>query len=83
MAAWILDHDARSMALMARVFDGQKEGLTRDDSLESITLYWLTNTSIASARLYWETKLSFFLMPDLRAAFKSWLKGESNEYPHI
>ncbi len=60
LAAWILDHDARSYALMARVFDGQPEGLTRDDVLDNITLYWLTNTAISSARLYWENKLAFF-----------------------
>jgi pimeloyl-ACP methyl ester carboxylesterase len=60
LAAWILDHDARSYALMTRVFDGQPEGLTRDDVLDNITLYWLTNTAISSARLYWENKLAFF-----------------------
>jgi pimeloyl-ACP methyl ester carboxylesterase len=60
LAAWILDHDARSYALIARVFDGQSEGLTRDDVLDNITLYWLTNTGISSARLYWENKLPFF-----------------------
>ena len=54
LAAWILDHDARSYELIARVFDGKKEGLTRDDVLDNITLYWLTNTAISSARLYWE-----------------------------
>ena len=60
LAAWMLDHDAASEALIARVFDGQSEGLTRDDILENITLYWLTNTAVSSARLYWESKLSFF-----------------------
>ena len=60
LAAWMLDHDARSEALIARVFDGQSEGLTRDDILDNITLYWLTNTAVSSARLYWESKLSFF-----------------------
>ena len=60
LAAWMLDHDARSYALIARVFDGQPEGLTRDDILDNITLYWLTNTAISSARLYWENKLPFF-----------------------
>jgi pimeloyl-ACP methyl ester carboxylesterase len=60
MAAWMLDHDATSLALIARVFDGQKEGLTRDDILDNITLYWLTNTTVSSARLYWESKLPFF-----------------------
>jgi pimeloyl-ACP methyl ester carboxylesterase len=60
LAAWILDHDASSEALIARVFDGKSEGLTRDDILDNITLYWFTNTAISSARLYWENKLNFF-----------------------
>ena len=60
MAAWMLDHDAASMALMSRVFDGQREGLTRDDILDNATLYWLTNTTVSAARLYWESKLAFF-----------------------
>ena len=60
LAAWILDHDIRSYKLIARVFDGQSEGLTRDDILDNITLYWLTNTAVSSARLYWENKLGFF-----------------------
>jgi pimeloyl-ACP methyl ester carboxylesterase len=60
LAAWMLDHDARSEALIAQVFDGQSEGLTRDDILDNITLYWLTNTAVSSARLYWESKLPFF-----------------------
>jgi pimeloyl-ACP methyl ester carboxylesterase len=56
LAGWILDHDASSYALIARVFDGAAEGLTRDDILDNITLYWLTNTAISSARLYWDTR---------------------------
>ena len=60
LAAWILDHDARSYALITRVFDGQPEGLTRDDVLDNVTLYWLTNTTVSSARIYWENKLAFF-----------------------
>jgi pimeloyl-ACP methyl ester carboxylesterase len=60
LAAWILDHDARSYELIARVFDGKSEGVTRDDILDNITVYWLTNTAISSARLYWENKLAFF-----------------------
>src|SRR6195256_5279990 len=60
MAAWMIDHDADSYALMARVFDGQREGLTRDDVLDNATLYWLTNTTVSSARLYWGSKLAFF-----------------------
>jgi pimeloyl-ACP methyl ester carboxylesterase len=60
LAAWILDHDIWSYKLMARVFDGVPEGLTRDDILDNITFYWLTNTAVSSARLYWENKLAFF-----------------------
>ncbi len=60
LAAWMLDHDARSYALIARAFDGHPGGLTQDDVLDNITLYWLTNTAISSARLYWESKLAFF-----------------------
>jgi pimeloyl-ACP methyl ester carboxylesterase len=60
LAAWIIDHDASSYALIARVFDGQTEGLTRDDILDNITLYWLTNTTVSSARIYWENKAAFF-----------------------
>ena len=60
LAAWILDHDAGSYALIARVFDGQREGLTRDDILDNVTLYWLTNTTVSSARIYWENKFAFF-----------------------
>jgi pimeloyl-ACP methyl ester carboxylesterase len=56
LAAWILDHDIQSYQLIARVFDGAAEGLTRDDILNNITLYWLTNTAISSARLYWQNR---------------------------
>jgi pimeloyl-ACP methyl ester carboxylesterase len=93
LAAWMLDHDARSQALIARVFDGQPEGLTRDDILNNITLYWLTNTAVSSARLYWESKLPFFapkgiqvptaisVFPDeIYAAPKSWAQ---KAYPKL
>ena len=60
LAAWMLDHDATSLALIGRVFDGQAEGLTRDDVLDNITHYWLTNTGISSGRLYKENTASFF-----------------------
>jgi len=60
LAAWMLDHDAASQAMIARVFNGQTEGLSRDDVLDNVTLYWVTNTGISSARLYWENKLNFF-----------------------
>jgi len=60
LAGWILDHDARSYDLIARVFDGGSEGLTKQDVVDNISLYWLTNTGVSSARLYWESKLPFF-----------------------
>jgi pimeloyl-ACP methyl ester carboxylesterase len=60
LAAFLLDHDAKSLELIARAFDGQPSGLTRDDILDNITLYWLTTTAISSARIYWENKDSFF-----------------------
>jgi pimeloyl-ACP methyl ester carboxylesterase len=93
LAGWILDHDAASQALIARVFTGQSEGLTRDDILDNITLYWLTGTAVSSARLYWENKLNFFapkhvsipvavsVFPDeIYAAPKSWTE---RAYPHL
>jgi pimeloyl-ACP methyl ester carboxylesterase len=55
LAAWMIDHDIRSYLMITRAFDGQTEGLTRDDILDNVTLYWLTNTAISSARLYWDT----------------------------
>jgi pimeloyl-ACP methyl ester carboxylesterase len=60
LAAWMLDHDAASLALIGRVFDGQTEGLSRDDVLDNITHYWLTNSGISSGRLYKENTASFF-----------------------
>jgi pimeloyl-ACP methyl ester carboxylesterase len=62
LAAYFLDHDARSYELIARVFEGKSEGLTRDDILDNITITWLTNTALSGARLYWENwgKLGYF-----------------------
>ena len=60
LAAYFLDHDAWSYALISRVFAGESAGLTRDDVLDNITITWLTNTAISGARLYWENKLGFF-----------------------
>ncbi|MBB3565049.1 pimeloyl-ACP methyl ester carboxylesterase [Rhizobium sp. BK512] len=54
LASWMLDHDIRSYRMIARSFNGEKEGLTPDDVLDNVTLYWLTNTAISSARLYWD-----------------------------
>ena len=60
LAAWMIDHDVRSYELIARAFDGHRGGLTRNDVLDNITLYWVTNTGISSARLYWENTFGFF-----------------------
>jgi pimeloyl-ACP methyl ester carboxylesterase len=60
LAAYLLDHDERSLALISRSFDGVPEGLTRDDILDNITLTWLTNTGVSSGRLYWENKFASF-----------------------
>ena len=60
LAAWMLDHDAASYAMIARAFAGEPAGLTPEDVLDNVTLYWLTNTAVSSARLYWESKLAFF-----------------------
>jgi len=62
LAAYFLDHDARSYELISRIFQGQAEGLTRDDILDNITITWLTNTALSGARLYWENwgKLGYF-----------------------
>ena len=54
LAAWMIDHDDRSQKMIARAFAGQKEGLSKDDVLDNVTLYWLTNTAVSSAQLYWD-----------------------------
>lgn len=93
LAAWMLDHDAASQAMIARVFAGHAEGLSQQDVLDNITLYWLTKTGVSSARLYWESKLSFFapkhvtipvavsIFPDeIYAAPRSWAE---KAYPRL
>jgi pimeloyl-ACP methyl ester carboxylesterase len=60
LATFMIDHDARSLELIARSFNGVAEGLTRDDVLDNVTLFWLTNTGVSAARLYWENKHAFF-----------------------
>jgi pimeloyl-ACP methyl ester carboxylesterase len=98
IAGYLLDHDAASLALISRAFDGQSEGLTRDDVLDNVTLTWLTNTFVSGARLYWEcfeNKISFFgvkgvsipaavsVFPDeLYQAPKSWTERAYPELIH-
>ena len=60
LAAWMIDHDVASYELIERAFVGQPGGLSRDDVLDNITHYWLTNSGVSSARLYWESHLAFF-----------------------
>ena len=60
LATWMLDHDKDSYEMIKPAFFGHPGGLSRDDVLDNVTLYWLTNSGIPSARLYWENKLDFF-----------------------
>lgn len=93
LAAFMLDHDKASLALITRSFNGVSEGLSRDDVLDNITLFWLTNTAISAARLYAENKTPFFgskgvklpvavsVFPDeLYQAPKSWAE---QAYPNL
>ncbi|MER6441609.1 epoxide hydrolase family protein [Streptomyces sp. NPDC001185] len=93
LAAFMLDHDAASLALITRAFDGVSEGLSRDDVLDNITLFWLTNTGVSAARLYAENTTPFFgvnnvklpvavsVFPDeLYQAPKSWAQ---QAYPNL
>ena len=93
MAAFLIDFDTRGLELISRAFAGQKESLTRDDILDNITLYWLTNTAVSAARLYRENKLTYFspkgitipvavsVFPDeLYLAPRSWV---TKAYPNL
>ncbi len=60
LAAWMINHDVWSYQLIADAFAGRPGGLSRDDVLDNVTLYWLTNTAVSSSRLYWENKTGFF-----------------------
>jgi pimeloyl-ACP methyl ester carboxylesterase len=60
LATFLMDHDPRSLALIARAFDGEPTGLTRDDVLDNATLFWLTNTAVSASRLYRENQSSYF-----------------------
>jgi pimeloyl-ACP methyl ester carboxylesterase len=65
LATFMIDHDPRSLALIARAFDGERTGLTRDDVLDNVTLFWLTNTGVSAARLYRENKNSYFAVKNV------------------
>jgi pimeloyl-ACP methyl ester carboxylesterase len=95
LAAFMLDHGdgTGQPGLVEQALQGHPDGvLTRDDLLDNITLYWLTNTGVSSARLYWENKADFFdakpisipfaisVFPDeLYQAPRSWAE---RAYPH-
>ncbi|MGW3664723.1 epoxide hydrolase family protein [Streptomyces sp. NPDC005141] len=93
LASYMIDHDAASLDLITRAFAGEATGLTRDDVLDNITLFWLTNTGVSAARLYWENKSAFFgikgvklpvavsVFPDeMYTAPKSW---SEQAYPNL
>ncbi|SIN11966.1 epoxide hydrolase family protein [Micromonospora cremea] len=93
LATYMLDHDVASLKLISESVAGQPRGITPEDVLENISLYWLTNTGVSSARLYAENQLSFFaakgvsipvavsVFPDeLYQAPKSWAE---QAYPNL
>ncbi|MEU8950974.1 epoxide hydrolase family protein [Streptomyces sp. NPDC048489] len=93
LASFLLDHDAKSLAMITRAFNGVSEGLSRDDVLDNVTLFWLTNTAVSAARLYAENTTPFFgvngvklpvavsVFPDeLYEAPKSWTR---QAYPNL
>jgi pimeloyl-ACP methyl ester carboxylesterase len=60
LAAWMINHDAASYQDIADAFAGHPVGdLTRDEVLDNVTFYWLTNTAVSSGRLYWENTYGF------------------------
>jgi pimeloyl-ACP methyl ester carboxylesterase len=91
LAAWLLDHGdgyaqpaaAVTSAVLGRTINGHSAGdLTRDDVLDNITLYWLTNTAVSSARLYWENKINLYLPANVSIpAAVTVFPGESFQAP--
>ena len=91
LAAWLLDHGDGwgqpaapvTSAVLGHTSHGHPAGdLTRDDVLDNITLYWLTNTAVSSARLYWENKLSLYNAADVSVpAAVSAFPGENYQAP--
>ena len=91
LAAWLIDHGdgwaqpaaAITSAVLGRTVNGHPAGaLTRDDVLDDITLYWLTNTAISSARLYWENKVGLYNAANISVpAAVSVFRGENYEAP--
>jgi len=81
LAAYFLDHDAWSYALISRVFSGEAAGLTRDDVLDNITITWLTNTAISGARLYWEATPVFQCQRRFHPGCRKCLSGRDRSVP--
>src|SRR5712672_2054856 len=91
LAAWLLDHGdgygqpaaAIMSAVLGRTINGHPaDGLTRDDVLDDITLYWLTNTAVSAARFYWENKVSVNNAADISIpAAVSVFPGENYQAP--
>jgi pimeloyl-ACP methyl ester carboxylesterase len=91
LAAWLLDHGDGwgqpaapvTSAVLGHTSHGHPAGdLTRDDVLDNITLYWLTNTAVSSARLYWENKLDLYNAADVSIpAAVSAFPGENYQAP--
>jgi pimeloyl-ACP methyl ester carboxylesterase len=87
LAAWLLDHGdgwGQPAAPVAAALSGDtsQSAITRDDLLDNITLYWLTNTAVSSARLYWESKISLYNAADVRIpAAVSAFPGENYQAP--
>jgi pimeloyl-ACP methyl ester carboxylesterase len=72
LAAFAIDHGdgTGQPGLIARILEGNLPGeLTRDDILDNLTLYWLTNTGVSAARLYWENTAAFFDAKDITIPF--------------
>jgi len=93
LAAWIIDHDIWTYRQIARVFEGEQLGLTQDDIVDNITLYWLTRTAVSSSQLYWENKNAFFApkgvkLPTVVSAFPEEIcpipkKWAEQAYPNL
>jgi pimeloyl-ACP methyl ester carboxylesterase len=85
LAAFMLDHGdgTGQPGLVEPALEGHLAGaLTRDDILDNITLYWLTNTGVSSARLYWENKADFFDAKNISIPFAiSVFPGELYQAP--
>jgi pimeloyl-ACP methyl ester carboxylesterase len=91
LAAWLIDHGdgygqpaaAMISAVFGRTINGHPAGdLTRDDVLDDITLYWLTNTGVSSGRLYWENKVGLYNAVNVAIpAAVSVFPGENYEAP--